>query len=855
MMKDMDSAQEASSDQQQQQRPQTPPGETAGTSSRDDETAATPVINRNGGHVIEEFSEGYQPPASDISDDEWGDFDVSFEPDATEVDAARIRRLARGISVPMETLKDRVEKANEKARVFGDEDDGDHENDSISYSSEETASDWSLLDEPHEPMDAVIEAFKQQHQGNEPSDHFALVIPGQCWFGHNDPKVRDCPCARPGQGPYRQKCLACVMSVFEEIQETPVSIPVPYAHGEDAQWAQVAFKLWRRAVASLLPAGEMRAITGIRRPRPRAPRPQRRFGPLKALSDHRSKNSILADAKGNRYVANKIGLELGIKPCNEGIPWLSPQEQWNLSCPNSLDPNYDGEIRRCREIGCQDPVSDPMDEQWLAEARTVNAVSPPPGYQLVRTEEQCDSSVEAKVAKMDARLYAQRPCTPNGYRYVCAEHWEDTHRFHQVQDLFQLHRVAPCPQHVKAVLKQYPEGHNSCACEEPLGRWQCRSCFEHKIRSQKRHFQRRVASPWTGFLPYWPGGVGNIYHHEQLAITKQLLLALHPCLHSIDGPDPAKQYLCGKERSPNESTVLDCRSCGGLIVLPPRLRAPVFGQANQEDGTETSWSQPTVGSLPSLHSGASRNSVSPQEEEQASQASKFEMSVLQSNEAASPQQEELEQSPQAWNLLQAQPHTQGEGTEWPESEVSLPGWGLASEPPTLTTQAEVVTSPSDESKIQQSADAQDFPQAHQSHPQEDVRSSESETPLLNWGQAPEVPTLIMKTEVMASPLREPERQVLARPQGSPQAQQSPQQDDVQSSEPGLSLPAGRRMNELRSTPPPRRNLANKRPRARRTPAASSDRVLRNRTLGNDQFLELGDNGKTAVTQCLKRKRN
>ena len=639
-----------------------------------------------------------------------------------------------------------------------------------------------------------------------------------------------------------------------------MSIPVPYAdHLTNHQpWERQAFRIWRRAVASLLPAGEMKAITGIQQLRPRKPHPQRRFGPPKALGTLKSKDWILAVAKGNRFVANRLGLERGIKPCNEGIPWLTAQDQWNLSCPNSLNPDYNGDIRRCREIGCQDENTDPMDEQWLTEAEAITHNPPPPGHGNIRSEVQCDSSVEAKVAKMDASLYTQRPCTPNGYRYVCAEHLEDTHRLHQVQNILEAHRVAPCPEHVKVALQQYPEGYNSCTCEEPLKRWQCRSCFEHKIISQKRHFQRRVANPWTGLCFPEQTGVDKDYHRKgQWVDSRRLLIIRHPCLHAMNGPDPTRQYLCGKARSREQkSIVLDCRACGGLVVLPPHLRTQVHDQESKEDDTESTWSQLTVAPLPPSPNGAPRDTILPPEEEQTTQALGVE-TPTQQYEAAAPFQQGLaiEQFSQIWSSMQTQPNPESGDVERPDWETALPYLGISSEASTPIIQAEVTTTSSEEPTAQQPVQSQDSPQTHQDPTQEEVQSPEEELPLPDWSHGPELPTSMMQGKVMAPPLREPESQQAIASEDETPERQSSQRNDDQPLDEWLPLPDWRCRSEPRSISPPSRAPANRRPRTRRTPAAANDRILRNRTRGSDQFLELGENGKAAVHQGSKRKRN
>ena len=502
----------------------------------------------------------------DVADFERGDFEISFSSDEEEYE--------------------RLE---------------DHENDSISYSSEETASDWS----DHytkEPMDAVIRDL-----GVDPNDHCGLSE-CVCEFGHDEAADRPCHCSQDNPVASTVTCVECAMVAFDELgAHDENAIPVAHPRPEvDDEEAQERFRIWRIAVSSLLRAGELRILPGPRRFQPRAPRPQRRFGPAR-IEFPPSKEGILARGGGKRTLANRIGLESGVKPCTEGLPWETTTKEWVNSCPNSLNPEYRSEIRRCREIRCQDESIDPRNGLQIEVEEAVNRAAqraadqaaqqaalfpnqPPAQRRRVQDigQEEINNMVEEESNDVDARLYTQRPCTPNGSRYVCAEHWADTQRFHEVQGLLAAHRVAPCKGHIRAALDKFPEGFNSCVCEEPLDRWQCRYCFEKKLESLKRHFKHRVGSEWTGLMPLWRLGYKRQYHKNgEWANMRRLLTEFHPCLHDISGQDPNRRYLCGGKRSSEGNSVLDCRSCGGLIVLPPRLRVSPSQPTGQEAETQT----------------------------------------------------------------------------------------------------------------------------------------------------------------------------------------------------------------------------------------------------------------------------
>ena len=465
----------------------------------------------------------------------------------------------------------------------GEEEVGDHENDSVSYSSEETASDFSMIT-PVDPMRRTLDPL--YHHEMKVDQHAAKHDFGNCNFHHHEREDGTCQCASEEDPGTNISCLACVGTIFggEENAHDLLGDLEYYCNRDNddgilSGWDRES-PLWRQAMSSLLRAGELRILEGPRMFHPRAPRSQRRFGPRR-LDKSIIKPRMFNGTEGNRFAANRVGLEQGVRPCTEGVPFFASAQDWQFRCPNSLDPGYSLEIRRCREIRCQHKKSQKWERHVQAEwYRYIQDNQIPEEDALGEDPDERDarynSMADAHAAGLDQERYTQRPCTPNGHRYVCAQHWAITHEFHQVQGLVKAHRAPPCADHVQKALDEHPDGFTSCVCEEPLDRWQCRLCFDYKIERLKIHFAHRVTNIWSGLISRQAIGVDVDYHKDgKWATTQDRVMQNHPCLHTIHGPDSAKKYYCGARRDTRDRGVMDCRSCGGLVVLSPRQRVPV----------------------------------------------------------------------------------------------------------------------------------------------------------------------------------------------------------------------------------------------------------------------------------------
>ena len=472
---------------------------------------------------------------------------------------------------------------------------GDHENDSISYSSEETTSDFSA-ETPIDPMRRTLDYLYKDETDNmgymhnmQVDNHAPKHDFGNCDFHHHEREDGTCQCAIEEDPGANITCLACVGTIFGGEQNASDLLgDLDYYCNRDnddgilSGWDR-ELPLWRQAMSSLLRAGELRILEGPRIFHPRPPRSQRRFGPRRS-EESIVKPNMFSGTEGNRFAANRAGLEQGVRPCTEGVPFFASAQDWQFRCPNSLDPGCSLEIRRCREIRCQ-PCQRYKIEKWERHIRAEwyrhmednqipeeDALDEDPDER----DAKYDSMADAHAASLDQERYTQRPCTPNGHRYVCAQHWATTHELHQVQGLIKAHRAPPCADHVQKALDEHPDGFSSCVCEEPLDRWQCRLCFDHKIDRLKMHFAHRVTNIWSGLVSRQAIRVDVDYHKDgKWAATQERVVNNHPCLQSIQGPDPAKKYYCGAKRAIRDRGVMDCRSCGGLVVLPPRQRVPV----------------------------------------------------------------------------------------------------------------------------------------------------------------------------------------------------------------------------------------------------------------------------------------
>ncbi len=240
------------------------------------------------------------------------------------------------------------------------------------------------------------------------------------------------------------------------------------------------------------------------------------------------------------------------RPCTEMIPWKTKTGWWEYPCPNDGRELEFGDLYQGRIEMCQ---------TTLSEGAYLGPI--PPG--LRHTCPHADQDPPGS------------PGTANGRRYVCAQHLQDSKDFYEVEKLRKAHLVAPCQKHMKEFKQQHPDGYNSCTCRNLLEEWQCRWCFNRDVKTLQNHFRRRVlarhddddlqgglADPnHDGWHFHLGGGWQNHdllrpqdYHLNWQEVRKKLV-EHHPCHHR-----------CGEKRVLDNTTVLDCRACGGLIVKP-----------------------------------------------------------------------------------------------------------------------------------------------------------------------------------------------------------------------------------------------------------------------------------------------
>lgn len=171
--------------------------------------------------------------------------------------------------------------------------------------------------------------------------------------------------------------------------------------------------------------------------------------------------------------------------------------------------------------------------------------------------------------------------TPGLRAWVCQDHLDGAKTWwglHDRTNFDKSHRVPPCSFHEVQFMEEYPDGHNSCTCENvSFDSWQCRSCFEHKIRKMIENFQMRVDLPFRGDAdlrvtrPYLggivpPQGTSNEVYWSDWRVVRRMLARVHPCMHNDNVSRCKIQRIGGIQRR----RVLDCRCCGGLIVERPR---------------------------------------------------------------------------------------------------------------------------------------------------------------------------------------------------------------------------------------------------------------------------------------------
>ena len=287
----------------------------------------------------------------------------------------------------------------------------------------------------------------------------------------------------------------------------------------------------------------------------------------------------------NPQAHHSLTIALGQRPCTEQIPWNTSVANWVDPCPRDRrglgdEPARPGNQRGpswpCNETRCQqedpgvkiqrydhnqEPI-DSDDEDFEDDYRDTNEDSPPGD-----------------------------PETHNNNRWVCRYHKRDAEGFWEHENLIEAHRVPTC-NHCKTEHQgKYPFGHNSCTCANLLSRWQCRRCFEKKVRTIQTHFRQRVGAHYTGEADFdmiasntnsadpnrpdlgpglgtyhWNAGAGQGWRQ-----VRRMLIAQHPCIGL------GLSRYCGQKRVANQTLVMHCRSCGGVVVKPVTTRTSRIG--------------------------------------------------------------------------------------------------------------------------------------------------------------------------------------------------------------------------------------------------------------------------------------
>ena len=143
----------------------------------------------------------------------------------------------------------------------------------------------------------------------------------------------------------------------------------------------------------------------------------------------------------------------------------------------------------------------------------------------------------------------------HGY-WVCQQHAEDVRVEFNQKQFIDAQRVGTCHDHRQHFLRMYPDGYNGCTCERELDKWRCRLCYIRKRKSMIQNFQYRVGSPGLAQDSYRVSIKDPVLrtYWEDVRGTRSVLTDCHPC----------RSDYCQKRE--DQTDVMECRSCGGLIV-------------------------------------------------------------------------------------------------------------------------------------------------------------------------------------------------------------------------------------------------------------------------------------------------
>ena len=273
---------------------------------------------------------------------------------------------------------------------------------------------------------------------------------------------------------------------------------------------------------------------------------------------------------------NNFTLALAQRPCTEQTPWNEPVRNWFRPCPNDRRGlgGYRGQSWPCNETNCPHQERGDKMQRYDHNREAI---------------ESDDEDFEDDYDEVNDDDPPGDPRTPNGDRWVCEDHKRDTAQYWQQENLIKAHLVPTCNKCKDVYQAQYPTGHNSCTCLNLLDRWQCRRCYEKKVRKLQTHFRQRVVAHYTGEAdvgmvasnrgimnnqdrPDLGPGLGT-YHWttrrtEGWRRIRRMLVENHPCIN------PGLSSQCGRRRAWNQMLAMHCRSCGGVVIQASRARPP-----------------------------------------------------------------------------------------------------------------------------------------------------------------------------------------------------------------------------------------------------------------------------------------
>lgn len=265
----------------------------------------------------------------------------------------------------------------------------------------------------------------------------------------------------------------------------------------------------------------------------------------------------------------RLGLSMMQRPCTEQIPWQANINHWNEACPNDFRGwvgRYRGTSWPCNEEGCgEGEMSDPLEHHlYNGDVILVDEEEP----DLVGTPYDESGEDPPGISKI-----LPNDTFPDGNRWVCESHRRDAILYWDEQSLLASHLAPTCKQCRTAYHAANPTGLNTCTCRELLRRWQCRRCYEKKIRHLQRDFRQRITQNYTGdlpdaLLPVDPQqGPGLYDYHREWKRVRQSVIQHSPCTN------PGLSRRCGGRRWAGNKDVFHCRCCGGVVVLRTATRA------------------------------------------------------------------------------------------------------------------------------------------------------------------------------------------------------------------------------------------------------------------------------------------